>query len=135
MRGPTQCHTLPQTKAHPILAGIDARPFPSPGQLYVTDLAPGCVPLLAGTGQSPAEHVVSDRFGTRLIGTTHTDILAWTWQNRFAARVFATTLGHPGDFGVSQIMRLVVNGIYWASGLQVPSASTAVQTFDLPLEP
>lgn len=38
MRGPTQCHTLPQTKPHPILAGIDARPFPSPGQLYVTDM-------------------------------------------------------------------------------------------------
>ena len=46
--------------------------------------------------------------------------------------VFATTLGHPRDFAVPPIMRLVINGIHWAA---VDVHLTAVQTFDLPLEP
>jgi len=93
------------------------------------------VPLVIGSGEMPKERVVRDRFRTRLVGKTETDILSWTWQNRYGARVFATTLGHPRDFAVPQIMRLVVNGIHWAAGADVPAASAAVQTFDLPLEP
>lgn len=135
MKGATQCRRLERAKAHPILTGVDERPFPSPGQLYIVDLEPGCVPLIIGSGEAPNDHVVSDRFRTRLVARQETDILAWTWQNRYHARVFATTLGHPRDFGVPQIMRILVNGIHWAAGIEVPSASTPVKTFDLPLEP
>jgi type 1 glutamine amidotransferase len=107
----------------------------SPGQLYIADLEPGCVPLVMGAGDAPSDRVVSDRFRTRLVAKNEADVLAWTWQNRYGARVFASTLGHPRDFAVPQIMRLVVNGIHWAAGAEVPAASAAVNTFDLPLEP
>lgn len=135
MKTPTECRRLDEAKAHPVLTGISEQPFSSPGQLYIADLEPGCVPLVIGSGEMPQERIVRDRFRTRLVGKMETDILAWTWQNRYGARVFATTLGHPRDFAVPQIMRLVVNGIHWAAGAEVPAASATVETFDLPLEP
>ncbi len=135
MRSETQCHRLEQAAEHPVLTGIGEEPFPSPGQLYITDLAPGCTPLVVGTGDMPRERVFSDRFGTRVVTKTETDIVAWTWENHYGARVFASTLGHPRDFAVPQIMRIVVNGIHWAAGCPVPDAATEIKTFDLPLDP
>lgn len=46
--------------------------------------------------------------------------VAWTWKNRAGAKVFVTTLGHPEDFQVESVQRLVVNGIHWAVGKPVP---------------
>ncbi len=134
MQSPTECRRFDQAKAHPILTGLDDQPFTSPGQLYIVDLAPGCVPLVIGRGEAPREQVVNDRFRTRLVARTESDIVAWTWQNRYGARVFASTLGHPQDFAVPQIMRLVVNGIHWAAGAPVPDASTAINTFRLEID-
>jgi hypothetical protein len=130
MKGVTACRRLEQAKGHPILTGVGEQ-FTSPGQLYIVDLEPGCVPLIIGNGDMPKDHVVSDRFRTRLIAKNETDILAWTWQNHYGARVFASTLGHPRDFAVPQIIRLLVNGIHWAAGAAVPATSTAINTFDL----
>lgn len=135
MKAQTECRRLEQARSHPILTGVDAKPFVSPGQLYIADLEPGCVPLVIGTGDAPTDRVVTDRFRTRLVAKVETDVLAWTWQNRFGAKVFATTLGHPRDFAVPQIQRIIVNGIHWAAGAAVPSADSEVKTFDLPLEP
>jgi type 1 glutamine amidotransferase len=125
----TECHWIARAKCHPILTGLGNAPFVSPSQLYITDLAADCDPLLAGTGASPAEFVLRDRFRTRLMGKTQSDIVAWTWQNTFGARVFGTTLGHPGDFAVPQITRMVVNGIHWAAGVEIPAAATEIRTF------
>ena len=135
MKSPTECRRLDQAKADPILTGIDDQPFTSPGQLYIADLEPGCVPLVIGCGEAPKEQVVSDRFRTRLVAKSETEILAWTWQNRYGARVFATTLGHPQDFAVRHIMRLVVNGIHWAAGVPVPDAATEIKTFQVDVGP
>lgn len=46
--------------------------------------------------------------------------VAWTWKNRAGAKVFVTTLGHPEDFQVEAVQRLVVNGIHWAAGKPIP---------------
>lgn len=135
MKRASECHRFEPAKTHPILTGIDGQPFPSPGQLYLTSLEPGCKPLVIGRGETPNEYVISDRFRTRLVSRVESDIVAWTWQNHFGAKVFGTTLGHPRDFAVPQIMRLVVNGIHWAAGADSPAASAEVRTFDLPLEP
>jgi type 1 glutamine amidotransferase len=40
--------------------------------------------------------------------------VAWTWKNKAGGRVFMTTLGHPEDFQVESVQRLVINGIHWA---------------------
>jgi type 1 glutamine amidotransferase len=41
----------------------------------------------------------------------------YTGEAGSAARVFFTTLGHPQEFAEADMRRLVVNGIYWALGL------------------
>jgi len=46
--------------------------------------------------------------------------VAWTWRNKAGARVFVTTLGHPADFEVESVQRLVINGIHWALNAPVP---------------
>lgn len=46
--------------------------------------------------------------------------VAWTWRNKANAKVFVTTLGHPEDFQVESVQRLVINGIHWAAGKPVP---------------
>ena len=45
--------------------------------------------------------------------------LAWTKAYK-GARVFFTTLGHPKDFEEYAMRRLLINGIYWALGVEVP---------------
>ena len=45
--------------------------------------------------------------------------VAWTREHK-GARVFFTTLGHPADFEQDSMRRLVVNGILWALGRDVP---------------
>lgn len=46
--------------------------------------------------------------------------VAWTWENQWGGRVFTTTIGHPEDFKVEAVKRLVVNGIHWALKKPVP---------------
>ncbi len=46
--------------------------------------------------------------------------VAWTWKNKAGGRVFMTTLGHPEDFQVESVQRLVVNAIHWALGVPTP---------------
>jgi len=46
--------------------------------------------------------------------------VAWTWKNKAGGRVFMTTLGHPEDFQVESVQRLIINGIHWALGKPAP---------------
>lgn len=131
MKGTTQCRVFKQVGNHPILTGVGNEPFTSAGPLYLTDLQPGCFPLVIGSG-SGAERLVRDQFRTRHVQANEEDIVAWTWEkNKYGARVFATSFGHLGDFASPQIMRIVVNGIHWAAGVEVPEASEEIRTFRL----
>ena len=47
----------------------------------------------------------------------------WTKTYK-GARVFFTTLGHPKDFEVESMRRLLINGIYWALGRANPEGGT-----------
>ena len=46
---------------------------------------------------------------------------AWTWSTAQGARSFYTSLGHPEDFQVESVQRLLVNAIHWAAGKQPPA--------------
>lgn len=39
--------------------------------------------------------------------------VAWTWRNKYGAKAFYTSLGHPGDFAIESFQRLLVNVIFW----------------------
>jgi type 1 glutamine amidotransferase len=105
----------PQNKtAHPILQGVTT-PFTSPGSLYKTNpLAASAQVLLVGSipGQPP-EPVAWVNAGSR-------------------ARVFYTSLGHPGDFDNPAFRRLLKNAVFWAldrgpsQTMRAPEAASAV---------
>lgn len=42
--------------------------------------------------------------------------VAWTWKNRYGARAFFTTLGHPEDFRVPEMQRLTIQALGWCLG-------------------
>ena len=58
--------------------------------------------------------------------------MAWTWKNKFGGRVFFTTLGHPADFKVEAVQRLVINGIHWSLGLPIPNSWKGTFKLDAP---
>jgi type 1 glutamine amidotransferase len=96
---------------HPILTGVDPA-FHVRSWLYHVrpDYPPeGATVLLMGSA----------------VGSQRPDPVdnpvAWTYQTPAGGRIFTTTIGHPEDFQVEAVQRLVVNGILWSAGREVPS--------------
>src|SRR5262249_43814915 len=83
-------------------------PFTSQGSLYkVSPLGASAVPLLMGRIPGHAAEPVA-------------------WVNRkAAARVFYTSLGHPGDFETPAFRRLLRNAVFWALDRQPSQAARA----------
>jgi type 1 glutamine amidotransferase len=112
--------------AHPILRGV--APFHARSWLYhVAPLNGEATVLLDGTS-------INSNKAAKVAEFPLTQPVAWTRQYK-ASRVFFTTLGHPEDFAQESMRRLVVNGIYWALGRDVPKGgaeATVVGTYDPP---
>jgi type 1 glutamine amidotransferase len=117
--------------SHPILRGVT--PFRARSWLYhVAPLNGEATVLLEGT-------TVNSNKANRAADYPPTQPVAWTRQYK-QSRVFFTTLGHPEDFAAAPMRRLVVNGILWALGRDVPAGGAkadpvapymAPETFDL----
>jgi putative heme-binding domain-containing protein len=116
----------PSDKTSPILEGVNT-PFTAQGSLYkASPLASTTTTLLMGTVPGhPSEPV------------------AWI-NHKGDARIFYTSLGHPGDFGIPAFRRLLRNAVLWAldrrapsekAGAGVGSASPAVKGGQAPLAP
>jgi type 1 glutamine amidotransferase len=97
--------------SHPILRGVV--PFRARSWLYhVAPLNGNATVLLEGT-------TVNSNKTDRAAEYPPTQPVAWTRQYK-QSRVFFTTLGHPEDFSAAPMRRLVLNGILWALGKDVP---------------
>jgi type 1 glutamine amidotransferase len=97
----TLVQVVAEKKLHPILQGLKPTPQVVPSWLYKTSpLATGAEVLVTGLveGREPSEPV------------------AWTYVPATGNRVFYTSLGHPEEFDSPEFRRLLVNGIYWATG-------------------
>jgi hypothetical protein len=46
--------------------------------------------------------------------------VAWVGKNKYGAKVFFTTLGHPEDFSEEALQRLTINAIHWQLGKKIP---------------
>ena len=116
---------------HVILRGVT--PFPARSWLYhVLPLNGPATILLEGDSINSQQTAKADQY------PPHQPV-AWTRDYK-GARVFFTTLGHPADFEQPSMRRLVVNGILWALGRDVPSGGAdatpvtpyvAPESFDL----
>jgi type 1 glutamine amidotransferase len=47
--------------------------------------------------------------------------VTWTNVHTGGGRVFYTSLGHPEEFQMPVFRRLLVQGIYWAAGQEIPA--------------
>ena len=95
---------------HPVLTGV-AREFHVRSWLYRVEPKwppAGAQVLLMGVARDPNK-------------PANPNPVAWTWVNPYGGRVFFTTLGHPEDFAVEAVQRLVVNAIHWTLGRPVPA--------------
>ena len=116
---------------HPILRGV--APFQARSWLYhVLPLNGPATVLLDGTSLNSQQTAKAAQY------PPHQPV-AWTREHK-GARVFFTTLGHPTDFTQESMRRLVVNGILWALGKDVPGGGAdatpitpyvAPESFDL----
>jgi type 1 glutamine amidotransferase len=105
----TDVSIIPSAAKHPILNGVEKQ-FHVRSWLYnvLPDYPPpDAVRLLQGHAVDPDKPSADNP-------------VAWTWKTKTGGRVFMTTLGHPEDFQVESVQRLVVNGIHWAVGRPVP---------------
>jgi type 1 glutamine amidotransferase len=127
----TQVTVHDASGSHPILRGVT--PFLARSWLYHVEPLNGPATILLDGGsinsQQASRH---DKYPPR-------QPVAWTREHR-GARVFFTTLGHPEDFSQESMRRLVVNGILWALGKDVPKGGAdatpitpyvAPESFDL----
>lgn len=120
-----------EQSAHPILRGVS--PFQARSWLYhVLPLNGSATILLEGDSVNSQQAAKAAQY------PPHQPV-AWTREHK-GARVFFTTLGHPDDFSQESMRRLVVNGILWALGRDVPKAGAdatpvtpyvAPESFDL----
>lgn len=121
-RSTTDVRAIPEMADHPILRGIYATetPFHCSSWLYhVTPLVGDCKPLLIGKSINSNKQDEQDKYPL-------TQPVTWTKTYK-GARVFFTTLGHPKDFEDDTFRRLLINGILWALGLEVPRGGANVE--------
>lgn len=115
----TEVSIIPEKRQHPILSGIYGS-FPCNSWLYhVEPLAGDCEPLLVGKAINSNKIKNQKKYPL-------TQPVAWT-KTYNGARVFFTTLGHPKDFEEYAVRRLLMNGIYWASGKEVPQGGAMAE--------
>ena len=74
--------------------------------------------------QKPGTYAVRLAFDTDKYPLTQP--VAWT-KTYNGARVFFTTLGHPKDYEEYSMRRLLMNGIYWALGQEVPQGGALAE--------
>ncbi len=128
----TDVYVIPEKSDHPILKGID-KSFHCESWLYhVAPLVGDCEPLLIGKAINSNKYNQFDKWPqTQPVAWTKT----YTGPSGKTAPVFFTTLGHPEDFENESMRRLIINGIYWALGKEVPNGGAdarPVGTFNAP---
>jgi nicotinamidase-related amidase/type 1 glutamine amidotransferase len=91
---------------HPLLTGLPESGFSATGSLYrVSPIAPAATPLLTGH-----------------IAAAAAEPVAYYLRRADGGRSFYTSLGHPDELAPhAPASRLIINAIYWAAGLPVPT--------------
>ncbi|MFN3850255.1 MAG: ThuA domain-containing protein [Spirosomataceae bacterium] len=105
----TDVSIIESAKKHPILTGV-APNFHVSSWLYrvLPDYpTKGSEWLLMGKSVNPDKAAIDNP-------------VAWIGTNTYGGKVFTTTMGHPEDFQVESMQRLVINAIHYQLGMKVP---------------
>jgi type 1 glutamine amidotransferase len=112
---------------HPILRGVEN--VWGPSDVYaITTLSGDSKPLLLGQVLAGMEPTSPPNPAKQLVP------IAWTKSYK-TARVFTTTMGHPGDFLNEGFRRMLVNACYWALGMEAKIPARAKVNFVAPYSP
>ena len=107
---------------NPILTGVENN-FHARSWLYqVFPSYPmkGSVALLMGHPINPSP------------ASAYDNPVVWTGVNSFGAKIFFTTLGHPDDFNQEAFQHVVINGIHWAAGKEIPKKWAGKLNINIP---
>jgi type 1 glutamine amidotransferase len=107
---------------NPILTGVENN-FHARSWLYqVLPSYPmkGSVALLMGHPINPSP------------ASAYDNPVVWTGVNSFGAKIFFTTLGHPDDFNQEAFQHVVINGIHWAAGKEIPKKWAGKLNINIP---
>lgn len=117
----------PGMERHPILRGVEN--VWGPSDVYaITTLSGDSKPLLLGQVLAGMDPASPPNTAKQLVP------VAWTKSYK-TARVFTTTMGHPGDFLNEGFRRMMVNACYWALGLETKIPARAKVDFVAPYSP
>jgi type 1 glutamine amidotransferase len=108
---------------HPITRGVQAFTAPKDGWLYNLHFAAkGVTPLVVGQ--------VPDKARTSADAKAHTgrdEVIAWAFERAGGGRSFGFTgADWHTNWAIESQRRLVVNGILWAAGIEVPAGGAPV---------
>lgn len=121
----------PDAESHPILRGLKDGDIWGPTDVYTVNLPlPGdSKPLVLGqvvAGMKPDDKPLE--------GDKNNPMMPVAWTKTYkgkdgkSGRVFTTTMGAATDLEAEDTRRLIVNGVYWALGMedQIPEGGTKV---------
>jgi len=108
---------------HPIMRGVQPFSAPLDGWLYNLHFAPkGVTPLVVGA--------VPDKARTSADAKAHAgrdEVIGWAFERAEGGRSFGFTgADWHANWAVESQRRLIVNGILWTAGLDVPAAGASV---------
>ena len=128
--GTTQISAVQKHRKHPVMTHVAKTNWESPGSLYLTRLQSGVIPLVTGVGQGKPR-LLERNVGPVMVDKIESDIVAWAWENEWGGKVFATSLGHPGDFAEESFVRMLINGTCWAVDHPLPTADDKISTWEI----
>lgn len=122
--------TAPGAENHPILYGVDEGDIWGPTDVYGVrlPLPNDCRPVVLGqvlAGMQPDDKPVA--------GTKNNPMMPISWTKTYrlpggqTGRVFTTTMGSSTDLLSAGTRRMLINGIYWAMGLEPDLESPGAQ--------
>ncbi len=129
-QGSTDISVVNKYLKHPIMTHVTKTEWVSKGTLYLTRLESGCAPLLTGVGYGKVR-LLEREFGSMLVNESEADIVAWVWENEWGAKVFGSSLGHPGDFAEASFNRMLINSVCWMTGKPLPAADADISTWEI----
>jgi hypothetical protein len=111
----TRALPAPGMEKHPILKGV--KDVWGPSDVYqLTTLNGDCKPVMLGQVLRGMESTSPPNTDKKLTPVAWTK--SYTGESGKTARIFATTMGHAGDFKSEGFRRLLANGCYWAMGME-----------------
>lgn len=115
--------TVNQFEKHPITRGVT--PFNiDEGWLFHLNLLPNGVTPLAKV--SPPEKMRSTASAKK--NSPNPETVGWAYQSTKGNRAFTFTGGHMhSNWGKEGLRQLVVNGILWSAGLEIPEKGAPIQ--------